>query len=137
MNLKPIPIPTGDTAQFWAACDEERLLYQQCSACDAVQVYPRAICSACGATALTWKESAGTGTVVSVTEVHRGPSVAFKPDQPYALAIIELDEGFRLMTNMRNCATADVRIDMRVNIGFEPRGENGRNVPIAEPLIHD
>ena len=102
-----------------------------------MQVYARALCSACGATALTWKESAGIGTVLSVTEVHRGPSVAFKPDQPYALAIIELDEGFRLMTNMRNCAAADVRIDMRVRIGFDPRGDEGRRVPIAEPLTHD
>ena len=137
MDSKPIPTPTGETKFFWDACDEERLTYQQCSACDSIQTFPRALCAACGDQALAWKESAGIGTVLSYTEVHRGPSPAFKPDQPYMLAIIDMDEGFRLMTNVRNCAADEVRIDMRVQIRFEPRGDDGRRIPIAEPLAND
>jgi len=134
MTVKPIPAPTGDTAEFWDACDDDRLIYQQCSACKTVQSFPRALCAACGDAALTWKESAGIGTVLSFTEVHRGPSVAFMPDQPYVLAIIDMDEGFRLMTNVRNCTADKVRIDMKMKIEFEPRGDDGRRIPIAEPL---
>jgi hypothetical protein len=137
MTAKPIPIPTGDTRAFWNACDKKQLAYQQCSACDAVQTFPRAHCASCGDAALTWKESAGTGTVLSFTEVHRGPSPAFKPDQPYMLVILDMDEGFRLMTNVRKCAADDVCIDMRVKIGFVPRGDGGRLVPIAEPIAND
>ncbi len=134
MTPKPIPIATGDTQEFWNACDEERLVYQQCSACDAVQTFPRASCAACGDSALTWKESAGFGTVLSFTEVHRGPSLAFKPDQPYLLGIVQMNEGFRLMTNIRGCAAT---VDMPVRIAFEPRGDQGRLVPVAESMTSD
>jgi len=137
MTAKPIPTLTGDTSAFWNACDNEKLTYQQCSACGAVQTFPRARCASCGEGALIWKESAGTGTVLSFTEVHRGPSPAFKPDQPYMLVILDMDEGFRLMTNVRNCAADDVCIDMRIKIGFVARGDDGRLIPIAEPLDND
>ncbi len=133
MTAKPIPIPTGDTQAFWKACDESRLTYQQCPACKSVQTFPRARCAACGESTIEWKDSTGVGAVLSFTEVHRGPSAAFKPDQPYLLAIIEMDEGFRLMTNIRHCPTERVRIGMRVRIAFEPRGDEGRQIPIAEP----
>jgi uncharacterized protein len=131
MQAKPIPQPTPETKPFWDACDEGRLVYQQCAACGVVQTFPRALCHACGAESLHWKPSAGHGRVLSFTEVHRGPSIAFKSDQPYLLAIIEMDEGFRLMTNIRRCAPESVRIDMRVRVEFEPRGDDGRQMPIA------
>ena len=134
MADKPMPTPSGDTKTFWDACDQEKLMYQQCSTCNAVQTFPRSLCSACGSTQLEWKESAGQGTILSYTEVHRGPSVAFKPDQPYLLAIIEMNEGFRLMTNLRNCTADAVRIDMPIRIVFEPRGNEGRKIPQAEPV---
>lgn len=137
MAERPIPTPTGDTQAFWDACDEERLTYQQCTQCGAVQVYPRSQCAACGTSTLAWKNSDGTGTVLSYTEVHRGPSPAFKPDQPYLLAIVDLDEGFRLMANVRNCKAEAVHIGMRVRILFESRGDGGRKIPQAEPATTD
>ncbi|WP_312307176.1 OB-fold domain-containing protein [Pulveribacter sp.] len=91
------------------------LRYQHCSACGRAQTLARYACQHCGARGtLHWRDAAGTGGVHAVTEVARAPSDAFRALAPYTLAIVQLDEGPRLMGH----ATPGVRIGARVRAGF-------------------
>jgi len=120
---KPIPKPNADTAPFWEACKEGRLLYQQCSACHTVQFFPRQHCTHCMATSLEWKDSSGIGRVYSHTTVYRAPSSAFKADTPYVIALVDLEEGFRLMVDMIETPIEKVTIGAPVNIVFRSSGD--------------
>lgn len=133
-TAKPAPTPNADSAPFWHACNDERLTYQQCRACGHVQFYPRALCTACQSRDLGWQTSAGLGTVYTFTVNHRAPSPAFKADAPYVIALIDMDEGYRMMMNVTGCPTDDVHIGMRVKTVFEARGDDPvQNIPQATP----
>jgi len=80
-------------------------------------------CARCGGRALDWRRSAGRGVVHAVSVVHRAPSPAFKADVPYAIALVDLDEGFRMMANIVGADPARVAIGDRVRLVFEQRGE--------------
>lgn len=128
---KPPIRPTADTLTFWNGCRDRTLRYQACEDCGTVQRIPRGVCAQCHGLRLDWRESTGLGTVLSHTTVHRAPTAAFKADTPYIIALVDLDEGFRLMVNVRGGASSPLSIGQRVRIGFEPRGDLA--VPIAEP----
>lgn len=132
MDAKPIPIPTPETREFWEAANRGELLFQRCGGCGEVQFYPRPFCAKCLSEQLTWERSAGGGTIHTFTVVHRPPSAAFKADVPYIIAMVDLDEGFRMMMNVRNCAPEDPAIGARVRIIFEPAGDSGQSLPQAE-----
>lgn len=97
-SLSEIGAADPTTEPFWQACIEHRLLVQKCTSCDAHQFYPRPFCLKCEETALEWVEAAGAGTIYSVTTV-RMPVVP-ELDPPYLLALVDLDEGPRLLTNI-------------------------------------
>ena len=128
---KPSIRPTAETRPFWDGCRDGKLRYQICADCGAVQRIPRSVCTHCHGLRLDWNESAGLGTVLSHTTVHRAPTPAFKTETPYVIALVDLDEGFRLMVNTRGGANPPLAIGQRVRIGFEPRGDY--LLPIAEP----
>lgn len=127
---KFIPRASAYTQAFWDGCRENTLRYQNCRQCGTVQLIPRTVCTNCHAPDLQWNDSAGIGTILSYTTVYRAPTPAFKADVPYVIALIDMDEGFRLMTNVRQRGDTAVSIGQRVTIGFEPRGDV--TMPIAE-----
>ncbi|GAC1481039.1 MAG: Zn-ribbon domain-containing OB-fold protein [Acetobacteraceae bacterium] len=120
---RPRPAETPETRPFWDGCRRGELLLQRCEACQSVQFPPRAACLACRSGRLGWMRSAGRGTIYSVTVVRRAPTSAFQADIPYAVALIELDEGVRIMTNLRGCAPEEAAIGQNVEIVFEDRGD--------------
>lgn len=120
---KPSPIPTKETEAFWEGCAKGKLMFQRCSGCGGVQFYPRSFCAACQGEQLEWRESKGLGAVYAVTAVYRAPTPAFKKDTPYAIALVELEEGFRLMANVIGGKADDVKIGERVELCFERRGD--------------
>ena len=120
---KPVPQPTPESQPFWDGCLRGELLYQHCASCIRAQFYPRSACAACGGTALEWRRSEGRGTLHAVTVVYRPPSAAFKLDVPYAVALVDLDEGFRMMANVLSADPERVAIGDRVAVTFERRGE--------------
>lgn len=130
---KPVPQPTAHTRPFWEACNQQKLQFQACKRCHTVQLIPRTVCTQCHAPDLEWKESDGKGVVLSHTTVYRAPTPAFKADVPYVIALIDMDEGFRLMTNVRGAPPSAVAIGQRVRIGFEARGETLLPVAHLEP----
>ena len=131
MHEKPTPVIYPDSQKFWEACNEERLLYQQCDDCAQVQSFPRSYCAHCHGTALTWHESTRRGKIASFTVVHRGPSAAFKEDEPYLIVLVDMDEGFRLMMNLRESNPDQAKIGAPVQIIFEPSGNNEQKLPQA------
>jgi len=118
MARKPIPRPYQDTQVYWDAAKEGRLVLQQCQDCGKPQFYPRGVCSHCLSSDLDWIEASGRGTVHSFTVAHRAPHPGFGGDVPFVIAIIELDEGVRMMSNILDCDPNAVRIDMPVKVVF-------------------
>ena len=109
------------TARFWEAAAAGELLIQRCAACGAHQFYPRPFCLACQAGDPEWVRAAGTGTVYAMTTVHLRVDPALEP--PYVVAVVELDEGPRLVTNLvgEQAAIGDrVRVAWREREGAPP-----------------
>jgi hypothetical protein len=109
------------------------LRLQKCSSCGAVQFYPRAYCTTCRSADLRWQPASGDGLVYSYTVVRRAPSKALQEHAPYVLAVVELAEGPRVMTNIVGCDPADVRIEQPVRLEFASwNGEEPR--PVFRPV---
>ena len=94
------PVVTVETQPFWNAAREGRFVVPVCAACGKAHWYPRAICPFCHSAELSWEELRGTGTVYSVTVSRRAPSPEFADLVPYVVALIDLDEGCRMMSNI-------------------------------------
>lgn len=137
MPLRPLPEPNTTTAPFWEACKAQKLLLQQCRACGQIQFYPRSLCTACSSDQLEWSAAHGTGTVYSYSTVYRALVPGFEDDTPYVVAMIELDEGVRLLSQVISCEPEEVFIGLRVSVIFEEARE-GVVLPKFRPLpTHD
>jgi hypothetical protein len=109
------------SSEFYEAAAEGRLLAQRCQACQRLQFYPRARCTACHSDALEWHELAGRGVVHTFSVVHYTPNAEFAGDQPYVLAIVDLDEGVRMTGRVVNIEPGNVVCDMPVTVVFHER----------------
>jgi uncharacterized OB-fold protein len=116
---KPLPSPDPDTAEFWRGLREGRLLLQHCADCGDTQYYQQAACRACGGEHLTHRAASGRGTVHSFSVVHRAPGPAFKADVPYAVLLVELEEGPRMISTYVDGSPDDVGFDMPVTLAFD------------------
>ena len=115
----PIPVPTPESQPFWAAARRHELTLQRCRACARFFFYPRAACPHCLSNDLEWRRASGRGTLHTFTIVHRGLR-SFPLGEPYVLAIVELDEGPRMMTNLVDVEPepAKLRIGIAVEVVF-------------------
>lgn len=95
-----VPVPSGITERFWAATTEGRLLIQHCPACETHQFYPRVVCANCGVRDPDWVEASGAGSVFTYTVCHRPGAAGFGDLTPYAVAIVELEEGARMTASL-------------------------------------
>jgi uncharacterized OB-fold protein len=95
------------------------ILLQRCTGCDRLQFPPRVHCSRCGGRELSWKEVGGAGTVYAKTVNRRAPEPAFEKFLPYAVALVDLDAGVRVMARA-DCPAGDVVTAMRVNVFPDP-----------------
>lgn len=116
---RSLPEVRGEGAPFWEGCRRGELLYQVCRACGQRQVYPRAACGRCLSADLAWLPASGQGTVYAFTVVHRAFDPAFHSAVPYVVALVELEEGVRLMTNITGCNPGDVQVGMPVRVDFQ------------------
>ena len=115
--VKPLPQPDAVSAPYWAAAREGRLLVQECASCGNRQWYPRALCTRCGAEP-GWLTCSGRGVVHTFTVIRQMGMPGFRDETPYVVAMIELEEGPRLMGNVLDVAVEDVRIGMAVEVVF-------------------
>lgn len=106
---------------FVAHCRKGELAYQRDTTTGTAVFYPRVIAPGTGTDTLEWQVSAGLGTVYATTVVHtRGAD-------PHNVALIDLDEGFRMMSRVEDIAPMEVRIGQRVRVRMHP--ENGDQPP--------
>ena len=116
----PLPVPTPETRAFWDAARRHALELPRCRACGHRFFYPRAACPRCLSGDLEWVRASGRGTLHTFTVGHRGLR-DFPLGTPYVIAIVELEEGPRLMTNLVGVEpdAARLRIGMPVEVVFE------------------
>ncbi len=118
-ETKALPQPTPVSAPYWQAAREGRLVVQRCDACGHLQLYPRSLCTRCSGERLGWQDASGRGRVKSFTVIRRAVSAAYEPDVPYVVALIALDEGPTLMSNVVGCPPEAVRIGAPVRVRFD------------------
>ena len=116
---KPLPRIDEESRGWWEALARHELYFQRCRDCGTKRVYPRAVCPVCLSSATEWVRASGRGTVYSFTVTHQNQAPGFREELPYVLAIVELDEGVRMMTNVVGCAPDAVRVGMAVEVAFE------------------
>lgn len=124
-NVMPTiaPRPTDISKPFWHGCRERQLLMQKCEDCGNLAYYPVYMCPACTSGKLAWTELSGRCRVHSVTIVHRPAAPAFASAVPYAVALIEVEEGPIMMSNIVGPAALETKIFDKVEVVFEDVGD--------------
>ena len=116
---KPLPQVNPDTRPFWDGCRQHALRFQKCADCGHVRWPPSMICPECHASETQWIVSGGKGTVYTYAVYHHAFHKAFEKDLPYVTAIVEIEEGPHLLTNIVGCRPEEVRCDMPVEVTWE------------------
>ena len=116
---KPIPEPTTLTQPFWDGVKQHKLLVQKCASCDKLRHTPKPLCPDCLSQEFTWAPLSGQGQVYSYTVMHRSPAPSFDGELPYVVALVELNEGVRMISNMVGCTPQEVRVGMPVKVVYE------------------
>ncbi|WP_102142139.1 Zn-ribbon domain-containing OB-fold protein [Mycobacterium hubeiense] len=124
-------IPTIDSASepYWEAARQGRLLIAECTACGKVHHYPRPFCPYCWSEDVHPVQAKGTGTLYTYSTVYVNDLAPFKDRLPYVAAIVELDEGPRLMTTIEGADPGGLRVGMPVAAAFRPVDENDPECP--------
>ena len=116
---KPIPEIHDETRPFWLGCREHELRLQKCRDCGQFRFYPRSLCPYCFSDKSEWVRASGRGRIYSFTVSYRPATEAFLEDLPYNIAIIELEEGVRMVSNVVGCENEDLKIGLPVEVVFE------------------
>ncbi|MCB1028354.1 MAG: Zn-ribbon domain-containing OB-fold protein [Microthrixaceae bacterium] len=128
---RPIPVPTPETQHFWDGAKNDRLLLQRCSRCDEAYFPPRPFCPTCSCRDVEAFEASGRATLYSYVISHR-PHPGF--DGPYSIAVVQLEEGPRMMTNIVGCEQTPeaLVLDMPVQVTFEAVADD-ISLPLFQP----
>jgi uncharacterized OB-fold protein len=131
-----LPVPDLESREYWDACARGELLIKHCDACARDFFYPRAHCPRCWSTETSWKRASGRGTVYTFTVIHQNDLPPFRDRLPYVVAIVELEEGVRMTSNVE-ADPAEVRCGLPVQVEFwqEARGDDDVvHLPVFRPL---
>ena len=131
---KPVPAPNAESQVFWDKANEDELWLQRCKDCDqGAFFYPRFFCPKCLSQNVEWFKASGRGKLHTYMINHRPPP-SFMDEAPYAIAIVELEEGPRMMTNIHGIDNTpeNLVLDMPLQVTFEEIAP-GRKVPYFKP----
>jgi len=117
--LRPLPELTAEMAPFWEAARRHELVAQRCRGCGAHRWPARDLCSRCLSREAEWVAVAGRGVLFSYAVMHQVYHPWFADQVPYAIAVVELAEGVRLVSNLVDCPLDRIRIGMPVEVVFE------------------
>ena len=118
---RPLPHPTTVSRPFWDACRERRLTCQRCEDCEGYVFPPQDFCRHCFGGNLSWVDVSGEATVYSYTVVWRPQVPAF--EVPYVVAILDMAEGYQMLSNLVDCTPEQVAIGMPVALAWEDASE--------------
>ena len=116
---RPLPEPTELSRGFWEAAGRRQLVAQRCSECRRWRHYPQLRCPFCHSKAWNWEPLSGRGTVYTFTITHQAFHAYWQDRVPYAVAIIELEEGIRMVSDFHTEDIELLRIGTRVEVIFE------------------
>ena len=118
---KPIPVPQGESDFYWEKAKAHELWLRHCDDCNKAYFYPRDICPLCFSRNTSWIQASGKGTLHTFAIVHRAPTPAFRDDAPFVVAMVDLEEGPRMPTNLVEVEPdpAVIKVGMPVEVVFE------------------
>jgi len=114
-----LPTPDEETAPFWAGVNEDRLLIKHCNACGANHFYPRPFCPTCWSTDVEWCAASGRATLYTWSVVYNNDLPPFNERLPYVAALVDLEEGPRMMTNVVDCPFDELAAEMPLEVVYE------------------
>lgn len=117
---KPIPVPSQESLPYWNGLREGKLLMPHCEECGRYWFPPSLYCPHCSSARWSWAETSGRGRIYSYVVYHRVYDPAFAQDVPYAVAVIELEEGPRLYSNVVGVPPDQLACEMPVEVVYEP-----------------
>ena len=128
-----LPTPDAETQPFWDAAREGQLLLRRCEDCNTASFYPRRFCPSCWSENVTWIAATGRATLYTWSVVHSNDLPPFGERVPYVAAVVDLEEGPRMMTNVIGCDFDSLHIDMKLVVDFEVRTDD-ITVPVFRPV---
>ncbi len=127
-----LPTPDESTKAFWDAAIEEKLLIKRCGACGRAHYYPRPFCPYCWSEDVSWVEASGKATLYTWSVVYHNDLPPFVERVPYVAAVVDLEEGPRMMTNVVACETDHLHVGMDLEVAFQQVAE-GVTIPVFRP----
>jgi uncharacterized OB-fold protein len=112
------PVVEEESRAFWEGLRDSRLLIKHCTACGAFHYYPRPFCPTCWSDDVEWYEASGRAAVYTYSTVYVNDLPPFGPQVPYIAAVVELDEGPRMMTRLVDCTKDDITLGMPVQVTY-------------------
>lgn len=127
----PYPIPEYGTEPYWAACNEQRLVMQRCTACGRYRWHPAPICTFCQADGFEWTQLSGRGHIYTWTVITHPVHPAAFAKVPYVVVEVELEEqpGLRILSNLVGADPAAIAFDAPVVAAFEQH-PSGQKLPV-------
>jgi uncharacterized OB-fold protein len=113
------PLIEDESAPFWDGLKDGKLLIKRCTSCGAFHYYPRPFCPTCWSDEVEWYEASGKARVYSYSTVYVNDLPPFGPEVPYVAAVVELEEGPRMMTRLVDCTKDTITIDMPVEVAYQ------------------
>jgi uncharacterized OB-fold protein len=113
-----LPTPDPDTQPYWDAAREGRLLIRSCSNCGRTHFYPRPFCPYCWGTSVSWREASGRATLYTWSVVYQNDLPPFPERVPYVAAVVDLEEGPRMMTNVVDCDVDALEVGMPLEVTY-------------------
>lgn len=129
---KPRPPLRGEERPFFAAAAEGRLIIQRCPVCGRSVFYPRTLCPHCHQGTPAWIDASGQATLYSFSVLHRAGHPGFEAEVPYVVALVDLEEGVRMMANIVNVEPEEIELGIPLIVTFEHRTDDFA-VPQFEP----
>jgi uncharacterized OB-fold protein len=126
------PPITEEAEGFWDATRRRELVLPWCGHCQRAFWYPRPVCPSCLSPDVGWKPASGRGQVHAVSVMYRPANPTMAGRVPYAVALVDLDEGVRVMSNVVGVEASEVKVGMDVAVTWEPMSD-GRNLPLFAP----
>jgi uncharacterized protein len=132
----PVPTPQPESDYYWDRARAHELWLMQCDDCGQSYFYPRPICPLCFSRNTRWQQVSGRGTLFTYSIAHRAPTPAFRDRVPYIAAIVELEEGARMPTNLVEIEPdpAKIRIGMAVEVVFDDVSDT-ISLPKFRPVV--
>lgn len=127
---KPTRSPEAD--QYWSGCREGRLIMPHCQSCGELHFYPRPFCPHCGGNDLAWRQLSGAGEVYTFAVVKQPLEKVFTGLIPYIIAIVELEEGIRILSHVIEVHPEEIKCGLKVQVDFREVSPT-LTIPIFRP----